>query len=74
MVPKFPQLDTEKAIKVSMTAFVSALLVSGERKRRLLTSIFFHTGFAFNYRVRALCVPRAIILLTCYSEASLHSV
>lgn len=57
-----------------MTAFVSALPVSGEHKLRLLTSIFSHTGFAFNYRVRSPCVPRAIILLTCYSEASLHSV
>ena len=40
VVPKLPQLDTEEAIKVGMTAFVSALLVSGEHKLRLLTSIF----------------------------------
>lgn len=40
VVPKLPQLDTEAAIKVSMTAFVSALLVSGEHKLRLLTSFF----------------------------------
>jgi len=39
-VPKLPQPDTEEAIKVSMTALVSALLVSGELKLRLLTSIF----------------------------------
>lgn len=36
---------------------------------------FFETGcfFFFNYRPEVLCVPWTIILLTCYSEAWLHS-
>lgn len=39
-MPELPQLDTGEAIQVSMTAFSSALLVTGEHKLRLLTSSF----------------------------------
>lgn len=34
---------------------------------------YFFSPFFFNYRPEVLCVPWTIILLTCYSEAWLHS-
>lgn len=48
-------------------------LLSSVQWRKLI--FFFETGCCvfFNYRPEVLCVPWTIILLTCYSEAWLHS-